>query len=143
MNFQRVNRTNAEKAFGSVENRNGATILGNYPVCLATGAGSADGLQVVSPAAGNLQTFFGIADSDITDADQGIAQTYGYRDSIRIFAHGTSVTTATGVVIGPGTSAGVSSTGLVDKFGPVISMEAIGALINSPGGYAKGVIKAL
>lgn len=143
MEFQRVNRTSAEKAFGSCENRNGATILGNYPVCFTTTTGSNNGLEVVSPAAANLNTFFGVANSDIADADAGVAQTYGYRDSIRIFAHGTSVTTAAGVAMGPGTSAGVSSTGLNDNFGPVVSMEAVGALINSPGGYAKGLIKAL
>lgn len=143
MEFQRVNRTDAEKAFGSCENRNGATISGNSPVCFTTTSGSNAGYEVVIPAAANLNTFFGVADADITDANAGVAQTYGYRDSVRIYAHGTSVTTAAGVAMGPGTSDGVSSTGLFDNFGPVISMESVDAIVNSPGGYAKGLIKAL
>ena len=144
MEFQRINRTNAEQAFGVCENRDGATILGNIPVCFATGAGSNDGYQVVTPAAGNLFMFAGIADSDIADAAVGRYQCYGYRDSVKVFAHGTSVTIAAGVVVGPAAgSDGVSSTGDVDVYGPVVAMEAIGALITSPGGHAKAFIRNL
>ena len=144
MEFQRINRTNAEQAFGVCENRDGATINGNIPVCFTTTAASNAGYEVVTPAAANLQTFAGIADADISDAAVGRYQCYGYRDSVRIYAHGTSVTIAAGVDMGPAAgSDGVSSSGLSDLYGPTISMEAIGALITSPGGWAKAFIRNL
>lgn len=144
MQFQRVNRTNAEQAFGVCENRSGATISGNFPVCFTTTSGSNDGYQVVAPAAGNVFTFAGFADADIADAAVGLYQCYGYRASVRIFATGTSVTVGAGVVMGTAAgSSGVNSTGSLDTYGPVISMESVGAAINSPGGYAKGFIRLL
>ena len=144
MIFQRVNRTDAEKVLGVCENRDGATVNGNIPVCFTTTASSNAGYEVVTPAADNVFTFAGHADADIADAAVGLYQCYGYRDSVRIFAHGTSVTIAAGVVMGPAAgSDGVSSTGDLDTYGPVVSMEAIGALITSPGGWAKGFIRNL
>ena len=144
MQFQRVNRTNAERAMGVCENRSGASILGNYPVCFTTTSGSNDGYQVTTPLAANVFTFGGIADADIADAGVGLFQCYGYRDSVRIFATGSSGTVEAGVVMGPAASSnGVNSTGSVDTYGPIISMEAVPAATTSPGGYAKGFIRAL
>ena len=144
MQFQRVNRTDVEKGFGNVRNASGGTILGNYPVCFTTSSGSNDGLNVVAPGATSIQTFAGFADLDITDTDYGRAQVYGFRDSGRIFATGTSQTNAAGIALGPNSgSNGVNSTGIKDFYGPVIAMEAIGAAVNSPGGYAKVLIRCL
>jgi len=144
MEFQRVNRTQAELAFGVCENRAGATINGNFPVHFTTTASSNAGYEVVAPAAANMFTFAGVADADIADAAVGRYQCYGYRDSVRVFAHGTSVTIAAGVVMGPAAgSDGVSSTGDLDTYGPTVSMEAIGALVTSPGGYGKAFIRLL
>ena len=57
---------------------------------------------------------------------------------------GTSVTNAVGIALGPGpASLGVNSTGALETFGPVIALEAIGAAINSPGGYARGFVRAM
>ncbi len=144
MQFQRLNRTNAETCFGVFENRSGATITGNYPVCFTTTSGSNDGYQAVAPATANVLTFAGIATTDVADAAVGLYQCYGYRDSVRIFATGTSGTIGAGVAMGPAAASnGVNSTGVLDTYGPVISMEAIGAAVNSPGGYAKAFIRAL
>lgn len=144
MEFQRVNRTQAETVFGVCENRAGATISGNFPVCATTTTGSNAGYEVVAPAAANALTFMGFADADIADAAVGLYQCYGYRASVRIFATGTSGTIAAGVAMGVANgSNGVNSTGLLDTYGPVVSMESIGAAINSPGGYAKGFIRLL
>lgn len=144
MQFQRVNRTDAEKAFGICRNASGATISGNYPVCFSTTSGSNNGLDVVAPAAANALTFGGIADADITNTDYGRFQVYGYRDSVRIFATGTSGTNAAGIALGvAAASNGVNSTGLLDTYGPVLSMESIGAAVNSPGGYAKAFLRLL
>ena len=113
-------------------------------MCFTTTSGSTDGYQVVAPATSQVQTFAGIADADIADAAVGLYQCYGYRDSVRIFATGSSQTIAAGIAMGPAASSnGVNSSGLKDFFGPVISMEAIGAAVNSPGGYAKALIKAM
>jgi hypothetical protein len=145
MQWQQVNRTQAEIAFGVCENRSGASILGNYPVCFTTTTGSNDGVQVVAPASGNLFTFAGFADADIADAASGaLFQCYGYRASVRIFATGTSGTVDAGVVMGVGAgSNGVNSTGSLDTYGPVVSMESIPAATCSPGGYAKAFIRLL
>jgi hypothetical protein len=144
MQFQRVNRTNAEQAFGLFKNVSGATILGNYPVAFTTLAASADGHQAVVPATGSLFTFAGIADADVADTEVGLYQCYGFRNSTRIFATGTSQTVATGVLLGPANASnGVNSTGLLETYGPLVSMEAIGAIVNSGGGYAKTFIRLM
>ena len=109
MQFQRLNRTNAETAFGVFQNVTGGTVSGNYPVCFATGTGSNDGYKAVAPAADVVNAFAGICDVDVADLGVTRYQCYGYRDSVRVFAHGTSVTIATGMAIGPGAASnGVS-----------------------------------
>ena len=144
MQFQRVNRSNAERGIGVFENRSGATISGNYPVAFTTGSSSNDGYHAVVPATGSLATFAGICDADTADANPGLYQCYGYRDSVRIFATGSSQTIGAGVILGPANgSNGLNSTGIQTILGPVIAMEAIGAAVNSPGGYAKAFIRAL
>lgn len=144
MQWQQVNRTQAEVAFGVCENRDGASILGNYPVCFTTTTGSNDGYQVVKPLAAQVFTFGGFADADIADAGVGLFQCFGYRASVRIFATGTSGTVDAGVVMGVAASSnGVNSTGSVDTYGPVVSMEQVAAATVSPGGYAKAFIRLL
>jgi hypothetical protein len=144
MEFQRINRTNAEQAFGICENRNGATILGNQPVAFTTTAGSNAGYEVVAPASANIFTMAGITDADIADAAVGRYQCYGFRDSVKVYAHGTSATISAGVVMGPHTASdGVGANGEADTFGPTVAMELIGALVTSPGGYGKAFIRLL
>lgn len=127
------------------ENVQGATITNALPVALCTTTSSNDGNNAVLPAAANALTFIGVALGDTPNNGFGLARAYGFVNSVRIFAHGTSVTTAAGVAIGPAiaTSNGFSSTGLVTAFGPLVSMEAIGAAVNSPGGYAKAFVRAM
>lgn len=144
MQTQTVNRTEAEVMFGNFTNNEGATITTGYGVSYTTTAASVDGNKAVLPAASNLRTFAGIAESDVADTDVGRYIAYGYASSVHIFAHGTSVTIAVDVAMGPGPgSLGVSSTGLLETFGPVVSMEAIGAAVCSPGGYARGFVRAM
>lgn len=125
-------------------NAAGATVTLGFPVALTTTAASVDGKLAVLPATSNLRTFYGISVKTVPNNYFGYARAYGYLGSVAIFATGTSVTTAVDVAMGPGPSSlGVNSTGLVYALGPVISLEAIGAAINSPGGYAKGFVRAL
>jgi hypothetical protein len=127
-----------------VKNAHGATITTGYPAAYTTTAASLIGANVVLPAASATATFAGIALSDIPNNGSGRLRAYGYVGSVAIFATGTSGTNAVGIAVGPGAaSLGVNSTGLKDFFGPVILAEAVGAAINSPGGYAKGFVRAL
>lgn len=125
-------------------NAQGATITLGFPVALTTTAASVDGKLAVLPATSNLQTFYGIALKNVPNTDFGLARAYGFCNSVAIFATGTSGTVAVGIALGPGpASLGVNSTGLKESFGPVIAMETFGAAICSPGGYAKGFVRAL
>ncbi len=122
----------------------GATITLGFPVSLTTTAASVDGKQAVLPATGQVKTFYGISLRNVPNNGYGLARAFGYCASVAIFATGTSGTTAVDVAMGPGAaSLGVNSTGVVSIFGPVVSLEAIGAAINSPGGYAKGFVRTL
>lgn len=137
--------TQAEIADIVVKNVAGATVTTGYPASYTTTAASLNGANVVLPAASQVATFAGIAISDIPNNGIGRLRAYGYIGSVAIFATGTSGTNAVGIAVGPGVagSLGVNSTGLKDNLGPVVLAEAVGAAVNSPGGYAKGFVRAL
>jgi hypothetical protein len=144
MQIQTANYTNAEVIYGNFLNVQGATITTGYPVAFTTTAASLDGNQAVLPATGQRHSFAGIAQADVADNTVGRFQCWGYHASVFIFACGTSVTDNVDDVLGPNAgSVGVNSTGRVDILTPVIAMEAIGADVNSPGGYAKCFIKSM
>lgn len=145
MKIQAINKNSPPHADIVVTNAAGATITLGYAASYTTTAASVDGNKVVLPAAGQIQTFAGIALKNIPDVDIGLLRAHGYAASTFIFATGTSGTNAVGIALGPGVAAsnGVNSTGLKDNFAPVIALEAIGAAINSPGGYAKTFVRAL
>lgn len=125
-------------------NAQGATITLGMAVCLTTTAASVDGIRAVLPATDNLLTFYGIAIKNVPNNAYGLARAYGFLNSVAIYSTGTSGTNAVGIALGPAASkTGVNSVGSVDTFGPVILMETVGAAINSPGGYAKGFVRAL
>jgi hypothetical protein len=138
------NRTTAEVMFGNFTNVSGAAMTIGYPVCFTTTAASLNGNNAVAPAAANVLTFAGVVKtSSVADTGSGVYIAYGLA-STRIFATGTSGTIGAGVAMGPAAgSNGVNSTGLKDVFGPVVSLEAIGAAVNSPGGYANGFVRAM
>ena len=126
-------------------NVSGATITLGHAASYTTTSASLNGYNVVSPAVGQNATFAGIAVKNIPNTQAGRVRAYGYHDSIFIFATGTSGTCAIDIAVGPGVagSLGVNSTGFKDNFGPVILAAAQGAAINSPGGYARGFVRAL
>ena len=138
------NRTTAEVMYGNFTNVSGAAMTVGYPVCFTTTAASMNGNNAVAPATSNVLTFAGVVKNDsVADTGSGVYIAYGLA-SVRIFATGTSGTIAAGVAMGPNAASnGVNSTGLLDTFGPVISMAAIGAAVNSPGGYANGFVRAM
>ena len=128
-----------------VKNVAGATATTGYAVSYTTTAASLNGANVVLPAASQIATFVGLTLADIPDNGVDAVRASGYVGSGFIFAIGSSVTNAVGIALGPGVagSNGVNSTGLKDFLGPVVALEAIGAAINSPGGYAKVLVRAL
>jgi len=138
------NRTIAEVMYGNFTNVDAASITTGFPVCFTTTAASVNGNNAVLPAAANFLTFAGVSTSDVAANGVGRYIAYGYAASVRIFAIGSSVTNAAGIAMGTGAaSSGVNSTGHLDTYGPVLSMESIGAAVNSPGGYAKGLLRAM
>lgn len=143
MNVGRIQgRGSAERVTVDFVNAQGATITLGYPVCLTTLAASADGAKAVLPVAGSIRTFLGIALSDVPNNAVGTALAYGFCNSVAIFATGASTTVTLGDAMGCGASSlGVNSTGLLETYGPVVAMSAIGAAICSPGGYAKGFVR--
>lgn len=145
MIIQAINKNSPPKVHVVATNAAGATITLGYAAAYTTTAASLDGNKVVLPAASQVATFAGIAVKNIPDNEVGRLQVYGYNQSVFIFATGTSVTNAIGIAVGPGVagSNGVNSTGLKDFLGPVVLAEAVGAAVNSPGGYAKAFIRAL
>jgi hypothetical protein len=145
MQTQTVNASTAEIVYGNFTNVAGATITTGMPVSITTTAASLNGNNAVLPATGNLRTFFGVAASDVADTAVGRAICYGYAASVKVFAHGASVTSAIDIAIGPGVagSNGFSSTGLIATFGPLVTVAAIGAITNSAGGYVRGLVRAM
>lgn len=130
----------------AVRNVQGATITAGLPVCFTNLAASCDGAQAVLPVATALRTFAGIAIKTIPNNGIGLVRAYGYLGSVAIFATGISATVAIDEVLGVGVagSLGVNSTGLQARPGGfVVALEAIGAAVNSPGGYVKGFVRAL
>lgn len=125
-------------------NVQGATITVGLPVALTTTAASVNGANAVLPATGQVKSTIGVAVRTVPNNTLGLARKTGYHQSIAVYAHGASVTIAVDVAIGPAAgSLGMSSTGLVDVLGPVITLEAAGAAVCSPGGYVRGHIRGL
>lgn len=126
-------------------NVQGATITLGLPICFTNLAASLDGAGAVLPVAGVQRTFGGIALKNTPNNGVGVAIARGLCNSVAIFALGTSATVALDETLGVGVagSLGVNSTGLTARTGFVVALEAVGAAINSPGGYIKGFVRAL
>jgi len=96
MEFQRVNRSDAERVFAIFYNIAGATITGGYPA--VWDISSVDGISVSKPATATLSTVVGIAVESIADSAYGKFQVYGYRSQAYI-TNDTSITVTAGQVL--------------------------------------------
>ena len=85
MLFKRVSRTSPEVVYMVVQNVSGSTITAGYSAAFDVGA-SVDGVRVSRPGTERLQTYAGVADSDIADDAYGLVQVYGYRSSALIWS---------------------------------------------------------
>jgi len=113
MEIQLANRVDAEKVFVTFKNVDGSgSITVNDPVCYAVDGNSADGVGALYPAAVSFKNWAGIADSTVPINGFGRAQSWGYRDSIKVSNEITSITITSGdglhLVVG---SVGLSSVG--------------------------------
>ena len=145
MQTQTVNLDEAEIMYGAFKNVDGSgSITTGYALAFTTTAASLNGHNAVLPATGQVLTFAGVAAEDVAINASGRYIAYGYAASVRIEAVGSSVTVAVGIAMGPtAAKVGVNSTGSRDTNGPVVAMQAIGAAILSPGGWAKGFVRAM
>jgi len=145
MIFKRVGRTSAETIFVVIQNVSGSTATAGYALVFDVGA-SVDGVRVTQASSTDLQAFAGVADSDISNNAYGLAQVYGYRSSVRIYAStGSSVSGDNLTVVVGGTHWGLTpatSVGTSKAFG--FLCEAITASTSSQfATTAKGFIRAL
>jgi len=113
MEIQLVNRTDAEKIYMAFRNVDGSgSITVNDPVCVAVDGNSVDGVNATKPAAVSFKSWIGIADSTVAINGYGRAQSWGYRDSIKVSNETTSITiTAGDALTVVATAVGVSSVG--------------------------------
>jgi hypothetical protein len=92
MQFQRINRSDAEKVFIICQNVSGSTMTAGYSCVFDTGA-SVDGVRVTKASSTDVGAFAGVADADIANNAYGKVQIYGYRSSAYIYSSaGDSVT---------------------------------------------------
>ena len=142
---QTVNKSDAERIFINITNGAAETITAHCGVFKLTSTANAasvstneygpiDGTGVA--AATCEATLVGLAYEDVAPGLGGICQIYGYHESVNVMRIVGSVTVTPGHVIGPGVGAasiGMSSTGLVDAYGPIVALAGIGALAHSLG----------
>jgi len=142
MIFQRLNRSDPEKVYMAVQNKEGATVTTGRPVSLRNT--SCDGITVVvANAAGDYPGFCGVAHKDIANNDYGIVTVSGWVDSILLSNAGTSVTVNALDPLIPapaGMYSGVP-TYAASGFKFVIASNVPVAL--SAAGYCSGVIRML
>ena len=85
MLFKRASRSQPEVAYMVVQNVSGSTITAGYSCAFDVGA-SVDGVRVSRAGTTRLQSYAGVADSDIANNAYGLVQVYGYRSSALIWS---------------------------------------------------------
>lgn len=85
MLFKRMTRTAPETVFVVVKNVSGSTATAGYSLTWDVGA-SVDGVRATRASAEDLQAYCGVADQDIANNAYGLAQVYGYRQTVYIYS---------------------------------------------------------
>jgi hypothetical protein len=147
--MQTVNKSDTERVWINITNGQAATLTVHYAVHKFTtqanaasvstneGGTAGGGTGVVGAAIAQYEgAMIGLAYEDIASGATGAVQAYGYHESWLVMRIATSVTVVPGSAVGPGdasASIGMSSTGLHDKFGPVIALDTVTATLHSLG----------
>jgi hypothetical protein len=157
--MQTVNRTDTERVWVNFTNSDGQTITLGYGVHKILGNKNASSVNTneaasrvaihsgVTATGGNL---IGVAYEDVPNGDVGIAQVYGYTESLKISLRAAG--SGRGAQIIPGeplgvenaashaTSVGFDSIATAQSpIGPVIALETIPTATSAAGGYANHV----
>ncbi len=148
MQFQRANRTDAEKVFLVATNVDADSITLGYLAGYAIGGNSFDGANVVkmdSDTTANLPGFIGVAVQDIASNDSGLFQCWGFAASVYLSNTGTSVTINQGDPLVPGAGAGgaTSAAPTYANGGLKYILCSNPPLTLSSTGYASGLIRCL
>lgn len=142
MQFQQLNRDQAENVYRVVRNVEGATITTGLPVSLVNT--STDGVAaVISDAAGNHPGFIGVAVQDIANNDFGRIQTSGFVNSILVSHVGSSITINAGDPLVPGPVGFFSAAPTYANSGFKFLSASNVPVAVSAAAYASGLIKGL
>lgn len=87
MIVQQLNRTDAEKLFGSYTAASAVAADAVVQLDITT---SVNGNNIVQPATAGLSAVIGIADKAITAGQSGLVQVYGFRGTSRVLLTNTS-----------------------------------------------------
>ena len=142
MIIQAVNRTGAEKVWGSFTNSAGTTATQHYPVFAMTADGNSSSVNGNDGGIGTDSydtgpgSFLGLADADVATNAVGLYQCYGYMASANVYRIVGSVTVSPGHPLGPGAKAslGLNSNGATQGLlGPVVALSTVTATMISLG----------
>lgn len=97
MQFQRINREDAERIFAIFYNCAGAAIAAGQSAVLDVSA--PDGVRVSKPAAATLSLFVGVATQAIADGAYGKFQVYGYKTAASVINHTTQAIAAGDILL--------------------------------------------
>lgn len=142
MQFQQLNRDQAENVYRVVKNVQGATITTGLPVSLVHT--STDGVAaVLADAAADSTGFIGVAVQDIANNDYGRVQTGGFVNSILVSHVGSSITINAGDPLVPAPSGFFSAAPTYANSGFKYLAASNVPVAVSAGAYASGLIKGL
>lgn len=143
MQFQQLNRDQAENVYRVVKNVEGATITTGLPVALHVGA-SNDGVNaIIANAAADYPGFIGVASQDIAANDFGRVQIGGFVASVLISHVGTSITINAGDPLVPSPSGFFSGAPTYANSGLKALFASNVPVAVSAGAYASALIKVL
>lgn len=156
MQFQQVNRTDAEKIFLAIKNTDASSMTTGYGVELAMAGASVDGISAVLSRSGtnaNHPGFLGVAEKDIPANTAGLCQVYGFVNSVFLSNTNTSVTVNDGDPLIPGPLAGGLMSGnltyLSSGLKYVVALSTLAGLLGGTlsqavtANYTKGFVRAL
>lgn len=156
MNFQRVNRTDAEQVFVAVKNTDASSMTTGYGIELAMAGASVDGISAVLARSGtnaNHVGFIGIAAADIAANTAGRAQCWGFANSVFLSQTNTSVTVNDGDPLIPGPAAGGLMSGnpaiLSSGLKYVVALSTLAGLLGGTlsqavtANYTKGFVRCI
>lgn len=142
MQFQQLNRDQAENVYRVVKNVEGATITTGLPVSLVNT--STDGVNaVIANAAADYPGFIGIAVSDIANNDYGRVQIGGFVASVLISNVGTSITINANDPLVPSPAGFFSGAPTYANGGLKFLFASNVPVAISASAYASGLIKVL